>query len=382
MIRVLIDGRVAGSDGVGRYTRQLTEALYRTSSPDVRITVLKPTGTPRYTRAEGTELAVAAQECEANVVHLLDYRIPLESLDVPMVITIHDVFRATRPWLCYSDNEFAERFGVAGLRNLKDLTTAITTSHRGSEADLTGSGSAHRKFYRAMLDFACSQAQDVIVPTRTVGEQLRSLVGPTTGLTVSPYGVDHLESHDDDRSPVAGVTGRYLLYVGQARSHKGLPKLCAAYLASGAHDLGVPCVFVGCDFADATYHAKWIRSQLGDAAVLRGKIDDATLAALYCNASALVHLAEDEGFGFTPLEALTLGTRVVVHDLDVFRETLADHAFYCKTGSTQEIATLLNRLLRTPDDSSQKEMRARWAGRYTWKDHAKDILCVYRRVGQ
>ncbi|TDC97486.1 glycosyltransferase [Actinomadura sp. 7K507] len=382
MIRVLVDGRVVGSDGIGRYTRQLIDALCRSSLTDVRITVLEPTGTPRYTRAEGTELAVAAQKCGANVVHLLDYRIPVERLDVPILITIHDVFRATRPRLCYSDTDFADRFGVASLKDLKELTTAIMGSHPGPGAGLTSSASAHRRFYRAMLEFACTQAQGVIVPTRTVGDQLRSLVGFTAGLTVSHYGVDHLESNDDDRSPVAGLTKRYLLYVGQARSHKALPRLCAAYLASNAHDLGVPFVFAGRDFTDSTHHAKAVRSELGNAAILLGEIDDSTLARLYCNASALVHLAEYEGFGFTPLEALTLGTRVVVNDLDVFRETLADHAFYCRTGSTEEIGALLNRLLWTSDDPSQREIRALWAGRYTWKAHVDDLLSVYRKVGQ
>lgn len=60
MIRVLIDGRVSARDGIGRYTTCLVGALRAAAGPDIHIAVLAPTGTPRYSLAEGTELARAA----------------------------------------------------------------------------------------------------------------------------------------------------------------------------------------------------------------------------------------------------------------------------------------------------------------------------------
>ena len=57
-----------------------------------------------------------------------------------------------------------------------------------------------------------------------------------------------------------------------------------------------------------------------------GVFPDEQMPALYAGALALVCASSDEGFGFTPLEALAQGTPVVVADLPVFRETLGDAA--------------------------------------------------------
>jgi hypothetical protein len=40
MIRVLIDGRISGPDGIGRYTACLTKAMAALAGPEVRIIVL------------------------------------------------------------------------------------------------------------------------------------------------------------------------------------------------------------------------------------------------------------------------------------------------------------------------------------------------------
>jgi hypothetical protein len=78
VIRVLVDGRIDGQDGIGRYTACLIRALRAQTGSAAAINVLSPTGTPRYSRAEGTELLDAARACQAEVIHVLDYRIPLE----------------------------------------------------------------------------------------------------------------------------------------------------------------------------------------------------------------------------------------------------------------------------------------------------------------
>jgi hypothetical protein len=48
---VLIDGRIDGHDGIGRYTTCRIRALRAQAGRAVTINVLPPTGTPRYSRA-------------------------------------------------------------------------------------------------------------------------------------------------------------------------------------------------------------------------------------------------------------------------------------------------------------------------------------------
>ena len=125
MTRVLIDGRIAGHDGIGRYTTCLVQALRTQAGADVTINVLHPTGTPRYSRAKGTELLEAARACRADIVHLLNYRVPLKTATVPLMVTIHDILRLAQPQFCYSDEQFTARFGAAGLAELATVTSAL-----------------------------------------------------------------------------------------------------------------------------------------------------------------------------------------------------------------------------------------------------------------
>jgi hypothetical protein len=86
------------------------------------IDVLWPTGTERYSNAEGDELVRAAEHRRADVIHALDYRVPLRASGIPLVVTIHDVLRLVRPQLCYTDGEFTLRFGPEALAELHRLT--------------------------------------------------------------------------------------------------------------------------------------------------------------------------------------------------------------------------------------------------------------------
>ncbi len=382
MTRVLIDGRIAGHDGIGRYTRCLTQALQSQARPGVRTKVLPPTGTPRYSRGEGTELLQAARACGAELIHVLDYRVPLEPATTPLVVTIHDILRLIRPHFCYSDEEFAARFGTAGLAELAAMTAVLRGLADPPLGATRAPQSLHEEFYARMLALACARASAVVTPTRTVARQLTAAIGHDRGVRVSAWGTDHLRA---DRSPAAGATlvdGRYLLYVGQARPHKGVETLFDAYQRSQAPRAGVRLVCVGRDFADGTHGAQDITVRLGRAAVAVGSVSDTTLLALYAHAEALVHLAEHEGFGFTPLEALAAGTRVVASDIPVLRETLADHALFADPADPDAIAQAISDVTVTSDERVARQRRRRWARRYRWSRHADDVLALYTEAAR
>lgn len=377
MTRVLIDGRIDGHDGIGRYTQCLTQVLQSQARPGVHIKVLSPTGTRRYSCGEGTELLHAARVYGAELIHVLDYRVPLEPATVPLVVTIHDILRLVRPQFCYSDEEFAARFGTAGLAELVAMTAVLRGLADPPPGATRAPRSSHEEFYARMLALACARASGVVTPTRTVAQQLAAAIGHDRGVRVSAWGTDHLRAV---RSPAAGtapVAGRYLLYVGQARPHKGLETLLDAYQRSQAPAAGVRLVCVGRDFLDGMHGAEYIRVRLGRAAVAMGSVSDITLRALYTHAEALVHLAEHEGFGLTPLEALAAGTRVVASDISVLRETLADHALFADPAKPDAVAQAISDVIATPDERAARIRRRRWARRYRWSRHAEDVLALY-----
>lgn len=378
MIRVLIDGRISGSDGIGRYTACLTRAMAALARPEVRVTVLGSTGTPRYSLAEGAELASAAIGAHADLIHALDFRIPVEPLPVPVIATVHDVLRLDHRH-CYTNQQFTRRFGSDGLARLRVAVQRLQEPpRRGAPLAGTAGISLHAEFYARMLAWTCQQARHVITPTVTVAAQLAERMPLSTRPVPIPLGIDHLAISAAGTVPGVEAT-RYLLFVGQARAHKGLPDLIAAYQRSRAIASGVPLVCVGRDFAPGTDAAVQLKEALGGHAIALGEVPDSVLRNLYTRAAALVHLSTHEGFGLTPLEAMACGSRVIASDIPVLRETLGRHAGLVEPGSTADVARAIDKVLAEPDDRRARDSRMRWAGRHTWHQSAERILRLYRK---
>jgi glycosyltransferase involved in cell wall biosynthesis len=108
---------------------------------------------------------------------------------------------------------------------------------------------------------------------------------------------------------------------------------------------------------------------------------DAELDAAYADALCLACVSREEGFGFTPLEALAAGVPPVVSDLPVFAETLGDAALKVPAGNVEALADALLRLEREP------ELRARIvdAGRarlkeYSWEQAARATRALFEEA--
>lgn len=376
MIRVLVDARIAGHDGIGRYSRSLVGALTGLSDARVSITALPPTGTPRYSREEGDELLRVAARSRADLIHLLDYRVPLAAAGVPMVASIHDVLRLLRPELCYSDDAFRIRFGHEAVAELREATLRLRSVAQHAPA-ARPARSLHEEFYARMLMLACDRSRAVVTPTHAVAAQLEAAIGRPVRPVVSPYGIDHLRPARLDSYQRARGRRPYLLYVGQARAHKGIDALMTAYERCRRRLTGLRVVFAGRDFVPGADGSLLVTGRLGGDALPLGPVDDAALWSLYEGTEALVHLAEHEGFGFTPLEALAAGARVLASDIPVLRETLGDHAMFADPADAEAVARAIDALATAPDPPRERAGRIRWARRYRWRRHARDVLATY-----
>ncbi|HMJ96995.1 MAG TPA: glycosyltransferase family 1 protein [Thermoleophilaceae bacterium] len=84
-------------------------------------------------------------------------------------------------------------------------------------------------------------------------------------------------------------------------------------------------------------------------ATVLGRLRDTELDAAYSEALCLACVSREEGFGFTPLEAIAAGVPAVVSDLPVFRETLGDAALMVPPNDADALAHALLRLEREPE---------------------------------
>lgn len=378
-MRVVLDGQVTGADGISRCTRHLAAALQRLGAEQgLELHVEPPTGVPRYSLAEGSHLLEAARRHRADLLHLLDYRVPISTAPLPLVVTVHDLLRLRHPEHCYSDDAFLARFGSDGMSRLREATSALRRRTSWPPGATRSPVSWHEEFYGRMTAHAAATATAVLTPTRTVAAHLPEAVGHSVPATAVPWGTDHLSGVGRKPSPrVDGLrVGGYVLYVGQARSHKGLPILMEAFRRSAAQRQGLKLVLAGRDFAPGSSAI----DGLDEHAVPVGEVDDLSLARLYAGAAAVAHLAEHEGFGFPPLEALSFGARVLAADIPVLRETLGCHAHFTDPGDPAAAATALDHLLDSDDSLDTRRVRAMWASRFRWDTCARQVVDCYRKA--
>jgi glycosyltransferase involved in cell wall biosynthesis len=374
-VRVVLDGQVTGADGIARVTRHLASALARLApEAGIELVVLPPVGVPRYTRAEGDHLMAAARRHGADLLHLLDYRVPLNSEDLPVVATVHDLLRVRHPQYCYTDQEFSGRFGPGPLWRLEAVTRTLRDLAEYPSGVVRPPQSWHEEFVARMIAHVAATAAMTITPSRTVAAHLQEAVQRPVSTAVAAWGADHLSPVAPGDLPPDLTAGRYLLYVGQARAHKGLADMFAAYRTVAEGHPELPLVLVGRDFTPDFPDS----GELPPGVVVMGEVDDLTLAQLYANAAVLVHMSAHEGFGLTPLEAMACGTRVLVSDLPVLRETLGRHASYTDPTDSATTARVLGLLLTEPD--LHRQARADWAARYRWDTCASVVIDAYRKA--
>jgi glycosyltransferase involved in cell wall biosynthesis len=155
----------------------------------------------------------------------------------------------------------------------------------------------------------------------------------------------------------------YILAVGSRNPNKNLDGLVKAF-RQRQHP-GVSLAIVG-----GSNSAVFSESQDFGASVKQlGFVNDAELRTLYENAACFVFPSFYEGFGIPPLEALTLGTPVIVSRAASLPEIFGEWATYCDPHSPDDIAIQISKVLerRCPDPARAM----RYAAEITWERCAR-----------
>ena len=196
---------------------------------------------------------------------------------------------------------------------------------------------------------------------------------------VAPDTAGHVRYQVPDMSGLA-PGGRYFLYVGNISAHKNLPFLVRAFGSVGD---GARLVLVGgrgeqFDEVERAVAASPARERIE----LRRDAPDGEVDALYRGACALLLPSRYEGFGFTPLEAMTRGCPVLASDIPALREVSGDGALLLPLDDDAAWSDAMRRLLR--DDGLRNDLRRRGsavAGRYSWEETARGVCRVFLEAG-
>jgi glycosyltransferase involved in cell wall biosynthesis len=174
----------------------------------------------------------------------------------------------------------------------------------------------------------------------------------------------------------------FFLYVGNVQPRKNLATVLQGFALARHHGVGARLIIAGTPgigFGDIVR----LTHDLGLDGVVefRGYVSDAGLRALYASCTALVHPALYEGFGLTPLEAMTQGVPVLVADTSSIPEVVGNAALRLPVLEPEAWADAMRRVSqdRTLRDDLADRGRAR-AQRFSWEQCARQTVEVYTAV--
>ncbi len=224
-----------------------------------------------------------------------------------------------------------------------------------------------RAWYR-LLHAALARRGTVLatVSEFSQGEIERCLGVPRARIAVLGEGAEHILRAPSVPPPLP--EGSYVLAVGTPAAHKNLAALAAT--ATMLRARGLDLVATGGVAAGVFGEAFWP----GGIRPL-GRVDDATLAALYRGAACLVFPSRYEGFGLPAIEAMACSCPVVAASIPALREVCGEAALFVDPDDPAGFAEAVALLLDDPPRSAALRAagRAR-ADRFTWRGAAENLL--------
>jgi len=365
MADIAIDARKYFDYGIGSYIQNLASALSQlhaahsftllVSTDDFgRINapegwLKKKCDYGKYSIGEIAFLGRAARSANVELFHEPHYTLPA-GLSGRSVVTIHDLIHLKMPQYF---SGLQRRYASAMIRHaVRHAGAVIAVSHKTRED---------------------------ILDTFDVAEEMVSVVH---------HGVRPSFQRLEDRNTVEhfrksrGLEHPYVLYVGNVKPHKNIPRLLAAFSEVRVRYPDLDLVFAG-------------GSCLGDNALLDQsrhlgitdaihdllQLPEADLISAYNGADVVVLPSLYEGFGFPALEAMACGTPAVVSSAGALPEIVGDAAILIDPTNPEELAQAMCTVLEDSGKRSQliEKGKVRAAG-FSWKTAAQQTLTIYEKV--
>jgi glycosyltransferase involved in cell wall biosynthesis len=168
--------------------------------------------------------------------------------------------------------------------------------------------------------------------------------------------------------------GHRLVYMGSYMPYKNVDTLVRAVAALPDHELHLASRIGRAERERLTRLAPQARLVFHDG------VTDAEYAELLSGATALVHASRAEGFGIPLVEAMRLGTPVVVSDIPIFREIGGDAALYFDSENPEALVAALWSLERPGEWERRSAASVDVAARFTWAKSAEQLLELMRRT--
>jgi len=296
---------------------------------------------PRRRRWERRNVARIIHDCRADVFHATwNSGIPA-GLDIPSVLTIHDLIplherpRPIAAWLGLDAHRRAVR---ASIRRASVITT--------------------------VSDFV---RRDVMRWFRVAPERIVTVLNG-----VEPAGPSRFPQDCSNRP--------FFLYVGGHEPRKNVAGLLAAfgrYLHETGDDIDL-CITGQHSSLCSAANAAFAKLKAVERVLFLGQPNEEELDSLYRRAAGLLLLSWDEGFGLPPLEAMTRGCPVIVSNRGALPEVVDKAGIIVNPADIGDAVSAMLRLRRDADARTQLSKRGHErAASLTWSKTAARFAELY-----
>ncbi len=370
----MIDARRIRDFGIGTYIRSLVHALSTidttnqytlVSAPaDVRTLSSLPENfhSAVYARSDHSFLdhmafPIFLRGLSPDLVHIPLNRVPMLMVK-PYVVTIHD---------------------MANLLFVEDYS------------------SIRMQFRRIRFKRGLVRANRVIAVSESTKRDVENMLGVPTERICRVYNAPDagfFQRAGDPKQEQGRIMERYqinypfLLYAGNVRRHKNVPRLVEAFavvrdqLASHPIYKDLRLVIIGDTISQhPAVRQTVIKSRVENVVRFLGFVPFDTLRCFYESAAAFVFPSRYEGFGLPPLEAMACGTPVVTSNVSSLPEVVGDAAVLVNPENVFDIArgirdVLLDEELRACLISRGREQ----AARFSWTRTALQVVGIYKEA--
>ena len=376
-LHIAIDARRIRDFGIGTYIRSLAHALGEVDRgnrytlvagpSDVQLLADLPENfqTAAYARGDSEafdNLAFPAflHSLGLDLVHIPLRRIPLFMIR-PYVVTVHDM-----AYLLFPDETSGLRMQFRKYRFRRGLARASR-----------------------VIAVSESTKRDVEAATGLPPERIRRVYNAPDPVFFD--GVTEIAAEERQRIMERfQIDYPYLLYAGNIRRHKNVPRLVEAFavardqLASHPDYKNLHLVIIGDTISQyPAVRQAVMKSRVDHLVRFLGFVEFDTLRCFFESAAAFVFPSRYEGFGLPPLEAMACGSPVVTSNVSSLPEVVGDAAVLVNPENVFDIArgirdVLLDRALRIELIRRGREQ----AARFSWSRTAREVLEIYREAAE
>jgi glycosyltransferase involved in cell wall biosynthesis len=377
-LHIVIDARRIRDFGIGTYIRSLVRALSAIDTANRYTLVSGPLeaqvfeGLPEnfrvsiYGRDDESHLDNALfpmylRSLAPDLVHVPLNRVPVFMIQ-PYVVTVHDLANLFFEWEEYSKLRIQlRRFRLKRGLARASRVIAVSEATRRDVAQLAGVAPHRMRLVYNAPD------PGFLEPDGPDGPEERRRI-------MERYQIQH----------------PFLLYAGNIRRHKNIPRLVEAFAVVreqlAAHPVynDLRLVIIGDNISQyPAVRQSVIRSRVEHVVRFLGFVPFETLRCFYQSAAVFVFPSRYEGFGLPPIEAMACGAPVVTSNVSSLPEVVGDAAILVNPENVFDIVRGIRDALL--DDRLRAELICRGreqASRFSWSRTARQVLEIYQEAAE